>query len=177
MRGFILCMLSILTVTLTSCGGAWVEGEKVVEIKVDKKTDTETYRIGEPFEIRGFEITLLGAKKFTEIGRPSNLQRSNNGEFIMFEYTSKNIGEGEWYSPQFEYLISGDTQYEDSSTASVYWETQMGYATEESKIFEWVVGKYYQGFDVADLEEGAYLVMYNFSQDFSVKIPVSVFLK
>lgn len=53
----------------------------------------------------------------------------------------------------------------------------MGYPELSGQVFEAVTEKDYQGFDVADLHEDAYLVMYNFDMNFSIKIPVNVFFE
>lgn len=102
----------------------------------------------EVFVFDGFKWQILNVYRMYQLGSSNNLQYPQNDEFIVVEASLKNISQEPRYYGDFT-LLSGENQYEDSSTVTVYGRYFFNYASKDSIEFEPGSNlKTYFGFDV-----------------------------
>lgn len=103
----------------------------------------------EVFEFSGFEWKILGAKKYSALGRSNYLQSPKNNYFLIIEAEIKNLTSSPKYMGSHSVINDVDgQQHDDSSTVSVYGEDQMGYAPHGGKVEGQAKVKTFFGFDV-----------------------------
>ncbi len=105
-------------------------------------------RQNERFMLDGFEWSILNVHAFSQLGRPSNLQRPANDLFVLVEFEATNLTNQAAYIHSNLVLTADGQQYE-SSSYRVYAEEQMHYDHGGSVNVEpGITHKMYYVFDV-----------------------------
>lgn len=148
-----------------------------LQVSVIKSDDTKTTTkdnsvLKQPatFDFDGFRWTILNVYKLSKIGSSSNLQYPKNGKFLVIEAEVKNISEkSKYYGSSL--LTSGEDQYSEDSTVSVYGSYFFNYDANDSTKFE--PGsklKTFFGFDVKDSKDPYTLILNGWFADKPMKV-------
>lgn len=145
---------------------------------------TQNIWLNTPFIVGWIEYQILSIRKFDKIGVTyqyieTNYEYPENWVRLIIEYSFKNISSKNWYAGEMR-IQNWEDLYDESSTASVYSEEQMGYDTYRWSILEWAKKTTYVWFDAKPHTlEWATLFIQSF-EDFNrknaIKIPLKNFL-
>jgi len=172
----------------TTIGTEILSPEEQTELPTPMVSNEEIVQgiwLNTPFTVWWIEYQMLSIKILDKIGSSTNeyiwYKYPTNWSRLMIEYSFKNIDSKYWYAGDIR-IQNWEDLYDESTTASVYSEEQMGYDTYRASILEWAKKTTYIGFDVkSETLEGATIFVKSWgassSRKDAKKIPLKNFLK
>lgn len=135
------------TITQTGSNALWEENTP----QSNTTTNNEVIWLNTPFIIDGIEYEIKSIRLLDKIWSSTNeyiwYKYPSNGKRLMVEYSFKNISAEYWYAWDMR-IQNNEDLYDESITAQVYSEEQMGYEYYSTSILEGAKKNTYVWFDV-----------------------------